>query len=331
MLAAVHASEVPALSGWKTTAGGTPTVVKEGSRNAAPAATFSPTRNWVKVTPILLPSEASPSWAAAAAKVVGDAVADNSSTKLWKGLVGSVTNPTEYELPPFRGLEWWMLAESVAAPMWRGELNPPAPFAAEKGQVLWHLIDLRSGDGSESVKLSDIVLTQSSADGNVLGDTISMASTSYSTLAVGVRVDGTRAHESGSATNTAQRIVFLAKGIRFNGGGSQAGLTQIRTYVTTRPYAVTMMARVGGRTSSTTSYLNPPALPEVSLALGRLNTNAPVTLRLDGGKVGSTYRLQATGASPIAGPWVDTSTIEAGESLTPSFEGSQMFFRVVPQ
>ncbi len=331
MTVVVRAEEVPQVTEWETTAGGTPTVVTEGSRNAAPAA-FTPTQNWVKVTPVLLPAQGSPSWAAAATALVRDCITNTSTTPLQRGWSGSVTNPSQYTLPPHRGLEWWMLAESEAVPMWRGQLNPPAPFEAEKGQVLWHLIDMVSGDGSEGIALADVTLTQSSNDGNVLGDTISMMGTWYSSLAVGIRIDGKPAHESGSATNKAQRVVFLAKGKRFNGGGSQVGLDQIRVYVSGRPtYAVSMMARLGGRFSTATSHLSPPALPEVRLALGRINTNAPVTLRLNGGKVGTTYRLQATGVGPTSGPWVDISTLEEGESLIPDFGGQMMFYRTIPQ
>lgn len=330
---ATVAAEVPDVDdGFVTTAGGVPTVIR-GGRNAAPAsglAASSPA--WVRVTPVLLPSEASPSWAGAARRIVDDAVANTSSTLLWQGWTGSVTNPaTQYTLPPFRGLEWWMLAESTTAPMWRGELNPSAPFGAEKGQVLWHLIDARSV-GGVSIALADITLSQQSeADGNTLGDTISMVSTDYSPLAVGIMPDGKPARTSGVATNKVQRVVFLAKGKRFNGGGTATGLSQIRGWVTARlSYAVRMTASVGGRMSTATSYLNPPALPEVTLGLIR-PTNGPTLIRLNGGKVGQTYRIQSTGVSPVAGPWIDVGNTEAGEDIIPDLSHAQGFYRAVPQ
>ncbi len=321
---------LPSVGEIVTTAGGVPIPVD--NRNAAPASD-STTPSWVRVVPVLLPVDGSPSWAAAAKQVITDAVRGTNApqAKVWSG---GVASPTEYTVPPFRGLEWWMLAESASAPMWRGELNPPAPFGAERGWVLWHLIDARSADGSPSISLAGITLVQNSSDGNALGATISMVATEYTDLAVGLQPDGTLALTNGPASGLAQRVLFLAKGKRFNGGGTQQGLNEIRSWVNGRAgYAVTMTALLGGRMSSSPSYLNPPALPEVTLALARATTNTPANLRLNGGKVGSTYVVQTTGVDPVSGPWIDAGVIEAGEVLAPygGLIHSQFFFRAVPQ
>lgn len=316
----VMAAEVPQVAeGWVTTAGGTPTVVTEASRNAAPAATVtSPV--WATVTPVLLPTAGSPNWATA----VGSVLNDVRTTNVLRS--APVTAPTQYTIPAFQKLEWWMLAESTSAAMWRGELNPPPAFASEKGQRLWHIIRVRTTDASEGISLGAVTLTHSSTDGNVLGETISMASTSYSSLALGVKADGGLI-TSGSASQAAKEVLFLVMGKGFDGGGTQGGLDQIRTWVTGRPYAISMMASVGGRTSKSSSYLTPPALPEVRLVHSRPSN----LLALTGGKVGSTYVLQQ--AVGPQGPWTSSFTFEAGEEITPRGwgGGDLMFYRLVAQ
>lgn len=315
----VMAAEVPQVAeGWVTTAGGQPTLVTEASRNAAPAATVtSPV--WATVTPVLLPTAGSPNWATA----VGSVLNDVRTTNVLRSV--PVTAPTQYTTPAFQKLEWWMLAESTSAAMWRGELNPPPAFASERGQRLWHIIRVRTTDASEGISLGAVTLTHTSTDGNILGETISMSSTSYSSLAFGVKADGGLI-TAGSASQAAKEVIFLAMGKGFDGGGTQSGLDQIRTWVTSRPYAVSMMASVGGRTSKSSSYLTPPALPEVRLVHSR-----PNLLALTGGKVGSTYVLQqATGPQ---GPWNSSFAFEAGEEITPRGwgGGNSMFYRLVAQ
>lgn len=260
----------------------------------------------VTIVPVLLPSEASPNWGTAADKIVSDALAGR------RFMTGSVTNPTNYAVTSPQKLEWFNLAESTGPAQWRGQLNPPSPFNQERGQVLWHLIMVQAEGVLEDISLSQVVVTAMSAtDGNALGDTVDHATKNYSPRAVGVKADSTRI-TTGPGVTKVNRLVLLVKTVRFNGGGTAAGLSEIEAWVARHGnYSLKVTATVGGTASgSATNYLTPPPLPPVHLMVDR-NGNAT----LHGAKVGAVYRVQVSGDYAGATWHNAENTLEAGETI----------------
>ncbi len=274
-------------------------------RSAAPAAVANAT---VTVTPVLLPSETSPNWNIAAEKVVNDALTGR------RFMTGSVTNPGNYAVTAPQKLEWFNLAESTGPAQWRGQLNPPAPFHQERGQLLWHLIDVQSEGSLEDVSMSQVVVSATSlTDGDILRDTVDMATKGgYGPRAVGIKADGTRIASGSAGTTKANRVLLLVRTIRFNGGGTVAGLKEIETWVNGNGnYSLKVTATVGGVASGVaTNYLVPPPLPPVHLMVDR---NGKATIH--GAKVGALYRVQVS-ASHTGTTWHNVEgTIEAGETI----------------
>jgi hypothetical protein len=175
------------------------------------------------VTPVLLPVKASPSWVSAADKLITCARADSIVTNT------SVTNPTDYAVCSYR-VNWLNLVYSTGTPLWNAVLNPPAPFAQELGQVVWNLIDARSNSGNDDLSLDMLSFTSFSNDGNYLGDIITWNGMAYTQRAIAIKKGGSII-SSGSTSQKGNRILVLAYTKLFNGGGTQAGLDQVRSWI----------------------------------------------------------------------------------------------------
>ena len=108
-------------------------------------------------------------------------------------------DPTAYEI--FHDGELVFPAELIVTGFnsWRGEADPAAPFASEKGNRLHfglHIV----GDGTEQFRMEDITYEVTSDDGGALDFSGSLAGSSYSTVRVGIDYGADRVKGGGDDT-----------------------------------------------------------------------------------------------------------------------------------
>ena len=215
------------------------------------------------VTPVLLPVKSSPNWAEAAQNVITDALNQNLSLRL------SVDQPTQYQ-QAFYHLGWSNVVMSLNNPMWQGRLSPTPQFTSEHGQVMWALIDVRSSSRLDDISLDQLIVTITSTDG-LLNDTLGFAGgVTYTLQAPLILANGAQI-TSGSTSQKGNRFLILVCSKLFNTGDTQAGLNEVRDWVTGQSnYSLNYLATYAGSTSQATvsaEGLNKPLTPKPLLTI----------------------------------------------------------------
>lgn len=196
-------------------------------------------------------------------------------TDLWSAMLGEDIRRRRSGLPFTNGanfnLTWSNTVASTTVPMWSGVLNPPAPFNNERGQVTWLFVDVFSKDGTDSVSLADISVTASSlTDGNLLGGTVTFGNASYTSLAIGIKTDGTVITNGVSSQKCARVMVAVLTPTFIANTQGELGTVQNWVNSYSKPsYVLKWVLQVAGVTSSyanvgTGGSTNQPTSPILS-------------------------------------------------------------------
>jgi YD repeat-containing protein len=276
----------------------------------------------VKIVPVLLAAQPSPSWGTGVDALIADLLENMINTN------AAVAGPGNYVICNQR-ISWYNLALSQSTPMWDGILNPPVPWNSEYGHVVWALIDATSNTHSDDLSLDSLQVVSSSSDGNILGGTNRFATNTYTPRALAVKKDGTKI-TAGPASQKGTRILILVHSRLFNVGDTQSGLDQIHTWVSTHsPYTLAYTAEIIGDEAATHST--------VSLTVGgpipstpQLHLTRDGTLSVIVGEIDRIYTIQAKDA--LEDPWTFFGTIGGTNSITiPLKTNSNQFFRALVQ
>ncbi len=217
----------------------------------------------VNITTLVGPPKSADSWVAAADEVVHQ--------WLHHGVITNSTSPTGFRrLGPRIG--WLDLVYSTSTSLHNGVLNPAAPYANERGEVVWLLVEAQSMNGND---LSlDMITVAATSTGGALNDSQSFVGMTHTPRAPLVLADGSVIN-SGSTAQLGNRVAVLVILKLFNGGATQSGLDQVRDYVTgSSPYVMNYTAGISGhpeisvtRTLSTSATAVTPLAP--MLVMGR--------------------------------------------------------------
>ncbi|MFA6554023.1 MAG: hypothetical protein WCS89_00775 [Candidatus Paceibacterota bacterium] len=277
----------------------------------------------VTVTPVLGPTMSSVSWSSFATKLVADA--RNRSVKLSPTVI---TDPTDYTVC-YGKVSWSNLIYSTSSAMWGGKLNPASPFQNEKGQIVSQLVQAESVSGDNTISMSMLSVSCESSDGgNILGDQILFIPADYSSLAIGIRSDGT-VITSGRSDQKVARIILITSMKLFNGGANQAGLDQVENWVAGKGnFTITYSAQIIGDAGST-------AFAPVSI-LGYSNVRPLVSINRQSGVISVTggenrYYSIMTTTDLNGSSWQSAGSVYGNGNIPMTFTGNRKFFRAVAQ
>lgn len=277
----------------------------------------------VSATPILGPAPSSVDYPAFAANVMNDAKNRNVRTQ-----TNAITSPTDYTICHGK-IDWWnTVYSSTSSYLWDDKLDPLAPFQNQKGHIISQLIQAESF-GGDTISMSMLSVSSGSSDGNnVLGDQLLFVPADYSSLAIGIRSNGTMI-TSGPSTQKAARVIFLTTMKLFNGGGTQAGLNQVRDWVFNKGnFTIRYMVQIIDDPGSTT-------FASVSIN-GYSNARPTIGINRQTGVIFLTgsedrYYLIMTTTDLSGSSWQSIGSIYGNGSMPIAFVGNRKFLRAVAQ
>ncbi len=226
----------------------------------------------IKVLPSAGPTQASPQFATYAADAV---------TKIKAGTLPVLTTVTPEDLmtrPNGVGTVWWWV-DATAGP-------------------------------EETITLADISgLFTSSDSRNVLGKVISLEGTTYTSLALGIKTDGSEV-TSGPANQQVKRVI-VGIGSKSFPVSSSDGEQAVRDYLNGfSGWQMTAMVTVGKTTVTASLLKTPPKLTARVVGEGRL---LMVTAEDNGDP--NSYGLQSSLTIGSSATWIAAGSIKAGQTL----------------
>ncbi len=280
---------------------------------------------YLLVIPVFLPLQNSPSWEAAANKVIADAIAGNPMPS------GSVNNPTNYAKCNYR-IDWFNLMYSTNINTWDGQTNPPVPFDKEYGRVPWALNIKISISGNDDVSLDSFGVGAKSIDsGNLLGDSVNFIGLSYSLRAPGIKADGSTI-TSGPTSQKARMVMVLVRTRLFNGGDTQTGREQVRNWVNSfTPYTLTYTAQdIGDDSTKSTASISTGTQSFVQPRLAIMGHAGHAMLSAVNAETNATYVLLSR-QSVASGAWTPRGIVTPGTSLDIPLTSRMEFFTLKVQ
>jgi hypothetical protein len=207
----------------------------------------------IEIMPLYMVSQNSPSSGAALALALHDAIAGT----LPGTTNGDLIAPTNYLVRRFK-MDWPEVAYS-AVPEWNGSFNSfPSGFDGQIGPEAIGLVVATANSGQDVLSLDQVVVKTASNDGNHLGSTNTFAGFDYSTLAVGVKADGSWITTGPTDQKAAKVLVFVIPP-RFNSGGTASGMGNVRDWVMNAwtpgvpdSFVLSFMAQIVGNDSTQT-------------------------------------------------------------------------------
>lgn len=270
------------------------------------------------------------SWSAAISNAVYDAKAGLLTTN------ATISLPTQYAVCNYH-IAWPSLVYSYTNPEWNGILNPASPFDSQLGGPdVGVIIVARATSGGDDISLDMLSITGFSNDGNQLGGALTFGGDSYTSLAIGVMVDGTLI-TSGSASQKCEYVILWSQSKLFNNGDTQSGLDQDNSWVSSfHPYNLTYTAQIIGDnstiSSTTVSTAPSPTVPPISsLKLSILSSGSgTMTMSIPNASTNFSYSIGFKSSLARSDSWQLFAVVQGTNSFSaPISTSGDGFYKVI--